>query len=1048
METNLKHQSGYSLVEILVAAAIVTVSALGFGFFAYNQSKLFVAADKKLESLGAEVELLSRSTRILTDVKDAGGFNTQGLCRFIDTPAQSYGVDQVDFVFEPARIQAVFNDANWTRVLGSGWRRVSSVGGCTSSTTKACVTMAGNSPILVHMGTAGRAADQVAYAEINFTANTVYNSERLQDGVFPAIPLTGRWDAKRVGFTISVKAVFGSDPLSHRTSKSDDFVWAADSEFCHVTRAGVLVRNPATNEPIRVYVSGTGPGDPDGRRLFNFTQFSDVTAEPISISVPRTYGQKGKVVENGGQIDPLYSLELSCQEHSFRCRDRSARREFRTQLPYRFAASYAASNSVTRDPAVKFYPRLQLVDGKGGSDLLAGNSAPIRRNESVPYRVFREADGTDRIYQDIGQANLAALSFADRQKIALQITDTETLSFEIGDTTGNLCNRVCDGAQSGTNRYFAQILYQLLDARGPGNHYSSTYKSQNPVGCTVCYMKSCQGRGLETWGPVERFLAAQPEIGPQPSEPLDGVVPECVLDDTASVRNTAPFPDRSGEDGQCLAARISGNGLTYVARPCSSRLPVMCYNFGKHFLASDQASGISQVTHDQAQRRCFETGRERFNVTEFAARFAEHGLVFPTGVPNASGAADLFNVAKAGSLLAPQSADQIRDAITWVTSKQSAALSQEFWLGLRVDANGNVFADPPISQVRRQAQDEWSIYYDSAGLPHMDRLTFAQDNLVSTATSNGGLLVAHHVKFRGGIWAAKNQSRSFRFICQGKDNNRGFFISAAVSSNFADGGAICRNSSPEGFFLPPTTPLQWAQVYQLISPNDRFFAFPSPIVTREAGQVSLAWVALQQGGAASNHSFDLGDSEFSTPILNAGTMAIPIGATSPSNFLGARGQFVSNLVDDPKDLEEKNQAIRNLNGQIASKQDQLDKVIQDLQKDFKDWEAKPANPGGDPYKAPSSLTSRKADLESDIASLNQDLQREINRVVKLIPRTASHLLCKGGSLSVAKVSQGCATGSVRVRSDALEGLVSQIEFIFASMNLAEGSSIWIGAGNP
>ena len=97
------NQRGVSLVESMIAVTVVTMTIVGAGMIIAQQSNMIQEAEEKIETLGAEIEILSRSVRLLTEVAvpvDAnnpalGTTHTGGLCKLVHTDALDYGVNQV-----------------------------------------------------------------------------------------------------------------------------------------------------------------------------------------------------------------------------------------------------------------------------------------------------------------------------------------------------------------------------------------------------------------------------------------------------------------------------------------------------------------------------------------------------------------------------------------------------------------------------------------------------------------------------------------------------------------------------------------------------------------------------------------------------------------------------------------------------------------------------------------------------------------------------------------------------------------------------------------
>lgn len=1019
--TNMKNKKGFSLVEVLVATSIIAGSIMIASYFSIQQSKMVAKSEEKVETLGAEMEILSRSVRILTDVEDSSGLHTEGLCSFVNTDVKNYGIGNVFLEFTKDNVASVYSSANWKKVFGKDWEIVGSAANeCKTGGGTVCLRLSKNSPLFQKLkAESGSAAKINSYAKVKVSPSVVFEKFASGGEIFPTIEHKGKWDAKAIGFNIETEVVVDKDGIrSNRRSNSSEFLWAADVEYCHVKRGKGVLSNPATGEAIRVLVSATGPGDPSGKKVYNSTQYKKTVDHPIDIKIPKTVPTQGKHVAGKSQVDPAYNIELACQEKVYRCRDDKKDREFSSSTRFNFFANYTSSNTLTQDPFVKFAPKLSLISSKDGSDLIASKRKEYLLNQTDPYIYYQDRDG-ERFYQDIGKENLDKLSFANRQKVASSLRQSATWLIKVKNT-GNVCNRVCEGRSSGEELFFPRVDYTLYDIpTGSKPHYSHSFQSKMPMGCNVCYSKMCQGRTYKNFGAIQ--ATNDPKHGPQPYEPVDGVMPECALRNTASVDAIQPYDKEESSPNSCVAAVVTKDGVKYSAENCSQRLPVMCFAYGNFMVAKDPFDGKGYEKHSfsEAGRRCYEMGRERLDRESMRERFEAFRSTFYNDFPptTVGGKSDYINNAKAGMFLAPQSSQQEKELVRFMGIYQKDMYGKKVWTGLRVDQGGDLIQTPPEIHTKNVRREQFSVYYDSTSTIRMIKQAYGPSS-IATSGSDAGILF-HNVRFRGIKPASRSIGKEFRFVCRGRKSPYKVFVSSRRSSDFSDGESICRNQ--DGHFLPPTSPLGWAKAFQSIHPNESIYAYPNPtIAEKSANALSGAWVSMKKTGG----TWDLSDTERVDKILKG----------SKTSKVDKFGTYVSEKIPDPVKVEEKARNVASLERSVKNKENQIAGMTKKIEK-------------LDPIKDKDELEKLKSERDDEIAklaTLRSDLEQAKNVVVPLIPRPTKYVMCEKGETFSLRKSDRCSGGSRQVSENDLKGVLDRIKWIIASDSMPSGEFLQLG----
>ena len=164
---------------------------------------------------------------------------------------------------------------------------------------------------------------------------------------------------------------------------------------------------------------------------------------------------------------------------------------------------------------------------------------------------------------------------------------------------GGVCNTICRSP----DQYVPVIRAKLKECSDPsiftldGNESPSTSAK---VACTVCHMKNCHQYGLGTFGPLKNVRG----LAGLPSEPDDGNVPECFLNENVNLTDSnGVVVDSDVSAGSILD--FDGGSKKLVASNNSSEKTV-CFAYGAYYTVSTDSS--DPFYREDA---CFEVSKQR-----------------------------------------------------------------------------------------------------------------------------------------------------------------------------------------------------------------------------------------------------------------------------------------------------------------------------------------------------------------------------------------------------------------------------------------------------
>lgn len=873
---NFKNQLGMSLVEILMATAMLGGGALIVmkGGDLLNKSKEVQRSGVGLQLLNED--LLNTSSRILTGVSNTAGKNVNGICKMTHTNAKAPGVGQIFIKLNKGK--EVFtsktweNDfKNWTPQKDSrcknlkGWNKCFAFKAETINTgisAKKMETM--NIAASVEVVPVGMNPYKSPSGSLFYPLN-ISSSENI--------------DAKDISFKIITKLYFTKDEKD-QLKIEEDFVWAPSVGVCDSTL------NNASKSPVKLSLSGAGASDPKGRTVYNRSGFTGNDKDPVRVDWRRNIAQAGITLENGSFIttDQTKNIYGSCNEVTYRCPQVASDKRDYGPINMMLNMTYNSKSVLGHNTLVRLKPNFIISKGE---------SSNIVDKDDVTFIVDSVSTSSPGEEITINGSHSLNINVSKDGK---------------GDGPNQLCRKVCtDSSNYNTNgatyseRYSPYIKFNFHEF-----NKEFKYGTTQGLGCTACYMKNCSQFGIGTFGPMTQM----------PNQPQDSPVPEChryepkipKLSPAFSMNKTLKGAPVSDSAPRCIKARLSSSTgkLVYEPDSCDKKLPVMCFNFGQFLLARDvfgDDEDLSKVSFNKGNRRCFEMGREVSQQDRLLEFMGKTSLNFPT---NSDGDFDFINLANQGTFFAPQFEKDVVQFRNWMKTN-GVNFDTWFWVPMVRDSQSHARYLAPFVPKMKSSDKHALIFMPNGTLADH---TYGFDIKAQAESGENALLLTHHIKFKGLIPVKKDNpmgGREFHFLCRKNGLDGNFFISKEKDKEFSKGKDACAKEG--GLFLPPNTTSQWVTAYNLVNRFHPQFAFPAP-GQKTQDSIPFAWVALVTNGADAK-DIKLA-SEFDYKPLGGMKHYTPDFSNDPYTLIDGEGHYKDPRAtlegfkideDDAKDIE-------------------------------------------------------------------------------------------------------------------------------------------------
>lgn len=867
-----QNETGSAMVKGMMTAALVGGALVFVTKISQRSSKTIEMGQKKGDVSSLNLNVSRNVKKMFLEAKGASGQNTQGACSFVKVSST-----------EGIMASAVYNLPNFGKRLFSEKRWQEKFPGFRIAEEKECqeaaslksvsgyhkcfkpdLSKAANLPISV---AELRKLDPVVKVVV-FPVQTnplaaspfsAFEPNKSEDG--KKIRKRGGfvdYDVKSVGFSYRIESVFNQDK-SRRSSLLEGFVWPA-GELANCQLGGKYVA-----------LTAGGPGDISGRMIYSAGGFAEDSGKvesqgPIKVDEVYSQVQSGKLLGSGLAktitSDENSFVYSSCNERRFQCPQLGAdeKRDYE-EMRLQMRLAYQTPNSLkTRMSRLSFVPKVSFQSSNGEELGRFGVASAFLLDNA---RYYENKDGTYRSTATGG----SQISVSGEHTLEARVSDSGSWG-----SANNLCREICVES-NGYNTEDAGKVNPIFSYKAnirneydkDGNKLKLEFDHfQSPVACTALYMKNGGRFGLGTFGPMRN----------SPTEPLDAGLPECVRHESEPIGGLELSNMGISKGNKCVALKLNAGemeGFSASAEDCGERKNVLCFNFGKHFLAKELTSSgasLASASHSQGRQKCFETGREIINGQRLGELFLQQGFSLqPSESLNSvleiqsalareflglGASINLINLASQGSFLAPVGKNQER-SLRRYNEKTMEIGRQHFWVGLKTDNMGSVYAPAPIFPSGAN-ENKWSLAYD----PDSERLV-PQKHKVDLGLARGSgkqvALLYHHIRYKGIAFANEkrplgrdSEKGELRFLCSSSVNPKEVFVSKERSDKAESGHRVCKEEG--GVFLPPLTTKGWIAAFHQVQKNHPRASYPLYKV-EDKYDYDPVWVALERGGSVS-----------------------------------------------------------------------------------------------------------------------------------------------------------------------------------------------------
>ncbi len=824
----MNSQRGVSMVQAVIAAAVVMVTAFGVSRFATQTATTM----KRVKDTPTIVRIgnigLGNARKVLTDT---GSNLTFGLCRILTTPVLTGGVGRINAdLFSPrddlfaADFNRAFPSSSWNSFSEEGscepngykrcFRPNSSVEGITKEVVKklepeVIIEMV---PILVRSAT-GSAKNAIELPNVRGQIK----QENARDVAFLIKATTRYLDENKKRKETSVRmSVWAGEMQCRYEVKDDDGNLTGDT---------VLINPSAIGSGLDDQTLFSSDNDSRSERLLR-SEF------PLSVRMESEVVVGTDGIRRGDSIRTDESMaSIACNEQRFRCRDRTGtRRRWSNSLQGAFRLIFNRQNPLRVASNVEVRPTYNLQT-KGGASISGATMTYIQGSNDLgnPARI------------NIGETWSTILGqFSDGDNVCTTVCAE-------GDSTpyNNTMDLLTD-----SNIYFGVLRATMPQVQVDGRNYVETYTDTKPVACSCCFMKECGRRGVNVFGYCHK----------QPPEPLDSRLPECEGTSNLSERdNQLQDTTFSPTADSCVAGTVAPDGtIAYAVEPCANQHRVLCYFQGGYRFAQNPVNGnFPSVDFAGANRACHNMGREVLVQADLDNLLRGSGTFVAANMPPVTGGNyNFINNAAAGMFIAPQSPTNEAMAVGTITPllrTSPTGAPEKFWVNLRTDRNNFLYAGPPEVPA---TVSQFSTHSDTGGVMFMNR-----DPAHSYArTTNDGAMLMNSRRYFGIMDVNADQTgQPARAAAAAVSTNpstgrlvvsrNGFFQQEQARGNCALDGNV---------FVPLLTPTQWIGAMLRGLPNANVLNWPAPGPDAPLG----TWLAMQRDGTRWKAKWPVTASEF------------------------------------------------------------------------------------------------------------------------------------------------------------------------------------------
>lgn len=535
---------GFSIIGSLLGFSLLGLSTVGLATYmgSFEQVKVQYARQSSVNFMHSE--LLGSMEKIITmtetDVANPNNDNNKeyGLCKIVNNdntyaPIKDKAICAI--MLDGASIDnAVYYNARWTYFVeeGNNWefspgkcadvptKKHGFVGEFTEGHFKKCVKYIGTSET------------EGIYARVSMEPQSIPDFQEITSstGKIPVDELVYKFKS-----LISIPKELEPDEWVYSVSKGEKYLWSTEVLDCHICSGSDC-------KLARFSTASQGAAARHSRICYHSPYKAKEKKDSLEIIVEKISPEFAKSADRivASTTTPDYSS--SCRANFFRCGNTVEKKDFDPALKFRFLLNYD-------QPEDSFINQMdfKITDGTDNREY-----GTLFVSADQQARIGREKDGTDSTFSEQwplrGGTNEITAFMADQKS---------------GDS---ICTDICSASRP---TYYPKLAVEYGGANcDSGNCSESLTASNRKIACYKCNMKSCHRYGVNThMGKIDPLTN---EYEPRADEPLDGSVPECLIEKPGS-----PFI--------ADLTQVRGSGLKNLTYKClqmgkGALEPVSCAN--------------------------------------------------------------------------------------------------------------------------------------------------------------------------------------------------------------------------------------------------------------------------------------------------------------------------------------------------------------------------------------------------------------------------------------------------------------------------------------
>ncbi|MDE0151423.1 MAG: hypothetical protein OXK80_02855 [Bdellovibrionales bacterium] len=549
----MKNKKGFSIIGSLLGFSLLGLSTVGLATYmgSFEEVKVQYARQSNVSFMHSE--LISSMEKIITMTQTEISGTTKtghdkkkyGLCQIVTDSTDPNNTNKYihfkdkaicSIMLNNGPILSVGNYANdrWAYFIkeGNNWE-ITAIGNCAGGTNGFAGTFPDTTNLLAHFQKCaeytGTSETKGIYARLIMEPQSMPDFETITSSTdkIPVDELVYKFKS-----VISIpKELEANNPdnIVYSLSKGEKYLWSTEVLDCHICSG--------TNCKLARFSTASQGASARHSRICYHSPYKarekkdslEVVVEKISKEFTTS---TDRIIATGTQPD--YSS--ACRANLFRCNNQIDHRDFDPALKFRFLLNY--------DQPDDSYINQMDLKVTNGTDTREYGTLFVSADQKA--RIGRDKDGNNN-------------TFSEQWPLRAGTNEVTAFIADRNLSSDSICTDICSASPS----YYPDLTvkYGGANCDGSSNCTETLTASSNQIACYQCNMKSCHRYGVKTYKEDTRD-----------EEPLDGSVPECVIE--KSIPTSV---------GSADLTRVSGSDLDDLTHKClqagtGGLEPVSCTN--------------------------------------------------------------------------------------------------------------------------------------------------------------------------------------------------------------------------------------------------------------------------------------------------------------------------------------------------------------------------------------------------------------------------------------------------------------------------------------